>query len=150
AGTIAAPDAKIAAALQRLGMADEFRQGRGTFTYHYPVTFRRVLPDDTLIAMTGGAQTPWYALSFITYAEPRDDFFAFASFLARSMTRLFQARLHWGKYFPLSGGDVESAYPRLPEFLALCRQVDPRGVFRNPFTERVLFGGAALDRTRDP
>jgi xylitol oxidase len=54
------------------------------------------------------------------------------------MTRLFPARLHWGKYFPLSNLDIEGVYPRLPEFRALCRQVDPNGVFRNEFTERVI------------
>jgi hypothetical protein len=56
------------------------------------------------------------------------------------MTRLFEARLHWGKYFPLDGADVEGEYPGLAEFRAQCLQVDPNGVFRNSFAERVLFG----------
>src|SRR5262245_49918139 len=55
AGTIAAPASETGTALGRLSMADEFQQRRGTFTYHYPVTFRRVLSDDALIAMTAGA-----------------------------------------------------------------------------------------------
>jgi D-arabinono-1,4-lactone oxidase/FAD binding domain len=131
---------ETASALESVGMYDELLRLRGTFTHHYPITFRRVLPDDALISMTGGAAEPWFAISFITYAEPRDGFFALASFLARSMTRLFDARLHWGKYFPLDRTDIESSYPNLPEFCASCRQVDPRGVFRNAFVERVLFG----------
>ena len=90
--------------------------------------------------MTAGAAEPYYAISFITYAEPRERFYAMASFLARSMVRLFAARPHWGKYFPLTGADIEAVYPHLPEFRALCRQVDPLGVFRNDFAERVLFG----------
>ncbi len=124
-------------------MHDELLQRRGSFTHHYPIAFRRVLPDDALISMTSGTEAsgaggPYYAISFITYVEPRDRFLELASFLARSMTRLFQARLHWGKYFPLGKSDVERVYPRLPEFRALCRQVDPNGVFRNDFTERVF------------
>jgi FAD/FMN-containing dehydrogenase len=103
----------------------------GTFTHHYPVTFRRVLPDDALIAMTGGADEPYYAISFITYVEPRDAFYALAGYLARSMVERFQARLHWGKYFPLTDAEAASAYPRLGEFRAICQRVDPNGVFRN-------------------
>ena len=128
------------ATVERIGMGDELWQYRATYTHHYPITFRRVLPDDAMISMTGGADEPYYAISFITYVEPRESFYALASFLARSMTHLFQARLHWGKYFPLTNADVEKIYPRLPEFRALCRQVDPNGVFRNEFTERILFG----------
>lgn len=121
-------------------LGEEILRHRGTFTPHYPVTFRKVLPDAALIAPSAGDE-PYYAISFITYVEPREPFLALASFLARAMTRLFQARLHWGKYFPLD----EAAYPELPAFRAHCRRVDPHGVFRNAFTERVLFGNDASD-----
>ena len=131
---------RVAAELERIGMCDELAKQRGSFTHHYAVTFRRVLPDDALISMTGGTEEPWYAISFITYVEPREPFYALASFLAHSMAMLFQARPHWGKYFPLSGTEVGTLYPRLPEFRALCRCVDPYGVFRNEFAERMLFG----------
>jgi FAD/FMN-containing dehydrogenase len=149
-GAVGAPADAIAAPLESIGMSEELMQKRGTFTHHYPITFRRVLPDDALIAMSSGPSPPaplpegegsWYAISFITYVEPRDAFYAFASFLARSMTKVFEARLHWGKYFPLVNADIEGAYPRLAEFRTICERVDPRGVFRNEFVERVLFGG---------
>jgi hypothetical protein len=126
--------------LEAIGMLEELKRHRGVFTYHYSITFRRVLPDDTLISMTAGAAEPYYAISMITYVEPRDCFYELASFLARSMVRLFDARLHWGKYFPLTNAEIEASYPRLPEFRALSRQVDPHGVFRNEFAQRVLFG----------
>ncbi|MBI3821909.1 MAG: FAD-binding protein [Planctomycetes bacterium] len=125
--------------LQSIGMADELEKLRGTFTHHYPITFRRVLHDDALIAMSSGDE-PYYAISFITYVEPRKPFFAMASFLAHSMARLFDARPHWGKYFPLDHADVERVYPNLSQFRAICRRVDPYGVFCNAFTDRVLFG----------
>ena len=137
-GTANVPVGEIAAEIEDIGMHEELLQRRGTFTHHYPITFRRVLSDDALISMSSGAEGPYYAISFITYVEPRDRFLVLASFLARSTTRLFQARLHWGKFFPLSSLEVERVYPSLPEFRALCRQVDPNGVFRNDFTERVI------------
>lgn len=121
-------------------LRDDLLRHRGTFTHHYPVTFRRVLPDDTLLSATAGATEPWYAISFITYVEPREPFLRMADFLARGMAELFDARAHWGKYFPLGPEDVAKSFPRLPEFRALCDRVDPHGVFRNAFVRRVLFG----------
>jgi FAD/FMN-containing dehydrogenase len=138
-GASAVPSGEAVAALQSVGMYEELLEKRGTFTHHYPIAFRRVLPDDTLISMASGTEEPYYAISFITYARPYDRFTELASFLARSMIRLFHARLHWGKYFPLANADIESAYPHLAQFRELCCQVDPRGVFRNDFAERVLF-----------
>ena len=86
---------------------DELLAHTGTFTFHYPITFRRVPPDDALISTSSGPE-PVYAISFITLAEPRDAFFALGRFLAVSMMTLFAARPHWGKWFPLAAADVES------------------------------------------
>jgi FAD/FMN-containing dehydrogenase len=129
---------ETASALKQIGMYELLLQRRGAFTHHYPIAFRRVLADDTLISMSSGSGEPYYAISFITYVEPRAPFFELASFLARGMTALFGARLHWGKYYPLTGVETERVYPRLEEFRRLCRKTDPRGVFRNEYTDRVL------------
>lgn len=136
-GTAPVPDS-IAASLSRLGLLEELLAHRGTFTHHYPITFRRVLPDDALIATSSGDE-PWYAISFITYTPPWSRFQTMASFLARSMARLFGARPHWGKWFPLDATEVEQLYPALPRFRQCCRAVDPNGVFRNEFVQRILF-----------
>jgi FAD/FMN-containing dehydrogenase len=130
--------AAISQRLRTIQMEERLRELHGTFTHHYPICIRRVLPDDTLISMTAGSAEPYYAFSFITYVEPRASFFAVASFLARSMTALFRARLHWGKYFPLEHADIAELYPELPEFRRLCQRTDPHGVFRNAFVDRVL------------
>jgi FAD/FMN-containing dehydrogenase len=124
--------------LEKRGLLSRLMAQRGNFTFHYPITFRRVLPDDTLISMTAEASEPYYAISFITYVEPRDAFFQLAQFLAESMVALFSARLHWGKYFPLQYSAIEEAYPNLAEFRATCRQTDPQGVFCNDYVNRVL------------
>ncbi len=131
-------DAETAALLDGINLRDRLRGLRGTFTHHYPICIRRILRDDTLISMACGEDEAWYSLSFITLQEPRDAFYGLADFLAESMTRLFRARLHWGKYFPLDGAYARAAYPRLDEFAAVCRRYDPHGVFQNEFTRRVL------------
>lgn len=131
------PD-ELAADLRRIGLLDMLLLAHGTFTFHYPITFRKVLPDDTLISMTADAPEPYYAVSLITYLLPRDRFYILAEFLARSMTELFAARLHWGKHIPPGAYDLAEDYPRAEEFRTICRRFDPRGVFRNAFVNRVL------------
>jgi xylitol oxidase len=49
----------------------------------------------------------------------------------------FRPRPHWGKVFN-RGFDAALRYPRIDAFRALADELDPVGVFRNDFTERVL------------
>jgi FAD/FMN-containing dehydrogenase len=132
--------------LESMGLLNQLNAIRGTFTHHYPICFRRVLPDDTLMSMTSGSLEDWYSISLITYVEPRDDFRAVASFLAKGFFERFQARIHWGKWFPHTAREVEQLYPRLAEFQAVCRRYDPKGVFQNPFV-RETFGDRVLQQS---
>jgi FAD/FMN-containing dehydrogenase len=126
------------AELRQIDVDEMLHHLAGTFTFHYIVTFRRVFPDDTQISMTAGASEPWYAISFITYVEPRDRFLLLGTFLLKCMVELFGARPHWGKFCPLSRDEASELYPRLDQFRAICRSVDPQGVFQNAFVARVL------------
>lgn len=129
---------ELGAELERLGMREELLRYRGTFLPHFPVTFRKVPAEDGLIAPSSGGEV-WYAVSVITYSRSVEPFLAPASFLARAMAKLYGARPHWGKFFPLNAAEVEALHPGLPAFREHCRRVDPNGVFRNAFAERVLF-----------
>lgn len=131
-------DPQMAGRLDAAGLLVDLERIRGVFTHHYPICTRRVLPDRTMLAMSSGGDEPWYAFSFITLQQPRDGFRAMAHYLARSMTQLFGARPHWGKYFPLDEDAAQSLYPRLEEFDEICRRFDPQGVFQNDFTRRIL------------
>jgi len=110
----------------------------GSFTHHYPICIRRILPDETLISMASGSGEDWYSFSLITYREPRDDFYRVAKFLAESMTQLFDARVHWGKWCPLTAHQLQHRYPDLDTFRKICRRFDPNGVFRNSFIRDAL------------
>ena len=129
------------ARIERLGLRREFKALRGIHVHHYPVCIRRVLPDDTLLSMSSGhGREPedWYAVSLITYTEPRDPFLRVARFLATVLSRDLGARLHWGKWFPLGAAEVARAYPGLAAFHAVRAEFDPHGVFLNDFVEEVL------------
>jgi len=124
--------------LQKAQLLDSLSSIKGRFTHHYPICFRRIMPDDTLISMASGTSEDWYAISFITYQEPRDEFHALATFLANSMFELFQARIHWGKWFPQNSEQLNQLYPKMDRFRDVCSRYDPNGVFRNRFVEEKL------------
>jgi FAD/FMN-containing dehydrogenase len=43
----------------------------------------------------------------------------------------FDARVHWGKLHYLTAEQLHDRYPRAADFIALRRELDPRGVFLN-------------------
>ena len=126
--------------IEELGMQDDLAGLHDHYFHHYPICVRRVLPDDTLISMASGAEDDWYALSFISYAGParRAGFSLFANFMARSMSRLFHARPHWGKVCPLEANELTSLYPKFDAFRTVCNTLDPQGVFQNDWTAALL------------
>ena len=128
--------------IRALDLQDALENIRGSYSHHYPICVRRVLPDDTLISMAschGMEEQDWYAVSLITFTHPRLPFQNVAHFLATTMAPLFNARLHWGKWFPLNARQIEDSYPGLAAFRAICAQFDPQGVFRNQYLEEALF-----------
>jgi hypothetical protein len=133
-----APDAERG--LRDAGLYEELVQQRGTYLHHYPMLFRRVLPDDTLVSMASGQAGPWFSFSLFSYDPPdkRHRYYGLCSFTARAMHALFGARLHWGKHYPLGSAETAGMYPQLLRFRQFCRSRDPAGVFRNAFTARVL------------
>jgi xylitol oxidase len=45
----------------------------------------------------------------------------------------FEPRPHWGKLFTIPPKELRSKYERLPEFVALAKELDPNGKLRNKF-----------------
>lgn len=113
----------------------------GAYTHCYPICVRRILPDDTLISMASSDDADSYSISFNCYARPSElaGFNRFSKVLTLSMASLFQARLHWGKVFPLDVTLTKTLYPRLPEFNRIASEFDREGRFRNDWISRLLF-----------
>jgi L-gulono-1,4-lactone dehydrogenase len=113
-------------------LRDEVWKLRGTYTLHYIIFFRRVLPEDTLVSMAsrGTSDDPaWYSISFFTYRKVDEAHARFAGTMARCLIELYGARLHWGKYFPVALEAAARAYPRFEEFREICRRHDPKQRF---------------------
>jgi L-gulonolactone oxidase len=110
----------------------------GLYLHDFPVTFRRVLRDDTMISMTSGDAAAWYAISLITYQRDLAPFLRLTRLLARTAARALGARPHWGKICPLQTDEIAALYPRLEQFRAHCASVDPSQVFVNDFARSAL------------
>ncbi|QOV34726.1 FAD-binding protein [Streptomyces ferrugineus] len=50
----------------------------------------------------------------------------------------FEPRPHWGKVFAMEAGIVRERYPRLADFRALARELDPGRKFANAFVQDIL------------
>lgn len=131
--------------LRQIGLYERIMELRGSYQHHYPIFFRSVRGDQALISMTSGGKR--YSASFFTYLPPsrRGPYYVYADMMAQCLTRLCQARPHWGKYFPPSFGDMAPLYPSLAEFRELADSVDPRGTFRNDFTRRTIGGAGGAE-----
>jgi len=51
----------------------------------------------------------------------------------------YSPRPHWGKLFTFAPEELQSRYEKLPDFLALAKQFDPNGKFRNDFLNTNIF-----------
>ena len=52
----------------------------------------------------------------------------------------FGARPHWGKLFTMAPATLQSRYEKLPAFLNMLHEYDPKGKFRNAFLATNVYG----------
>ena len=137
--------------LQAIGMFGAIEDFAGSYTHHYPICVRRILPDDTLISMAsptqidGSRTSPveddaWYSITLTNYQRSRHrlPFQQVCEFLTLAMARLFRARPHWGKLMCCEPKDLAKLYPRFREFQAICARLDPDRAFGNAWTDQIL------------
>ena len=117
----------------------------GSYCHHYPICYRRVLPDDTLLTSSSPSDTAdtdedWYAISFISYHCPadRDGFYKFANFIAPLVAELFGGRCHWGKFNPLDRDQNACLYSDMDRFKDVVNRFDPAGAFSNAWLDEVV------------
>ncbi|WP_156464617.1 FAD-binding protein [Aeromicrobium sp. Root495] len=95
---------------------------------------RSVAGDD--LWLSPSHTTDCLALHF-TWRPDADEVLALLPVLDDQLTT-FGARPHWGKLFRTTPERLGVAYPRLADFGALADRLDPRGIFRNVFTDEAL------------
>jgi len=98
-----------------------------------PIEYRFVAADQNLLSPTQGRDSVY--VGAYTFGEK------FAAPLYAAVEPYFKSlggRPHWGKRFNLTAAEAQYMYPGYDQFLALRKEIDPRGVFSNPLT-RALF-----------
>ncbi|UWD85350.1 D-arabinono-1,4-lactone oxidase [Curtobacterium flaccumfaciens] len=95
---------------------------------------RTIAADTAWLAPSSGRQSVGLHFTF------RRDAAAVAATVARieDVLEPFDPRPHWGKVSAASAERLHEAYPRLSDFAALARDLDPTGRFRNAFLARIL------------
>jgi hypothetical protein len=126
-------------AVERVMAIAEERRRFGQIYQTSPVALRFVKASDAYMSMMYGRDT--MMIELIMLAETKGGF----ELLAAYEEALYElsGRPHWGQINSLTGSHdfVRSMYPRYEDWLAVRRELDPRGTFDSPFTKRVGISG---------
>lgn len=52
----------------------------------------------------------------------------------------YKAKPHWGKLFTMSHEQLGRLYPKMPDFLLMTMEYDPKGKFANAFLNKYIYG----------
>jgi len=104
-----------------------------SYRVNFPMEVRFVAADD--VPMSPAYQRDsCYIGAYVSSLDWAPAYFAEFQDLMRD----YQGRPHWGKTFHRTAGELRALYPQYDQFASLRRQLDPEGVFRNHFVDRVF------------
>ena len=103
------------------------------FKVQFPVEVRFTAADDIPLSHGYGRENVYVAVHQFAGA-PYEPYFRAVEQVARDLG----GRPHWGKLHYRDAGSLRPVYPRFDDFVALRDRLDPRRVFANAYTERVL------------
>ena len=99
----------------------------------FPIEVRFVAADDSYLSPANGRETCYIAVHMFQGMEWEPYFRA----VEEIMTSL-EGRPHWGKRHFQSAAELQPRYPDWDRFQAVRLRLDPGGLFRNRYTDRVL------------
>jgi L-gulonolactone oxidase len=125
-------------AIPRADLPDVFRELSGLperLGEHisFPVEVRVAPADDIPLSTASGRDSAYIAVHVFRGTRYDRYFNAVESIMSN-----VAGRPHWGKLHNLSASVLRERYPRFEDFRAVRRSVDPEGLFRNPYLDKVL------------
>jgi L-gulonolactone oxidase len=99
----------------------------------FPVEVRTTPADDIALSTSSGRASMYLAF----HVNAQTDHTAYFTGV-EDILRRYDGRPHWGKLHTRTAADLEPAYPRWAEFLALRDRLDPDRLFANEYLRRVL------------
>lgn len=106
---------------------------RPEYRVGYPIEVRFVAGDDALLSPAHGRETCYVAVH-------QDRFLDWEPYFreVEAIMTSYEGRPHWGKRHFRTAEDLSIAYPGWSEFRRIRARLDPKGVFANPYLDRVL------------
>jgi L-gulono-1,4-lactone dehydrogenase len=98
-----------------------------------PVEVRVAADDDIPLSTAYGRDTAYLAIHQFLGMPYREYFDRFEAIVGA-----VGGRPHWGKMHSLDASVLAERYPRFDDFRTVRSEVDPTGVFRNPYLDTVL------------
>jgi L-gulonolactone oxidase len=108
----------------------------------FPLEVRFAPPDDAFLGPSYGRESCYIAV----HVHRGQDFDAYFHGVEQIMDG-FGGRPHWGKRHFQRAATLHARYPEWDRFAAVRARLDPRGTFRNHYTDRVLGAVRAPART---
>ena len=103
------------------------------YRVHFPVECRFVRGDDITISPANGRDSAYIAIHMYKGMEYERYFQAM-----EKIFRKYGGRPHYGKMNYFGKKDFEAAYPGWGEFMGIRQEMDPGGVFLNPYLRSIL------------
>jgi FAD-linked oxidoreductase len=100
---------------------------------HFPIECRTVKADDSWLSPSYERDSAYIAFHMYK-GMPFEAYF-------RDMEKImkkYEGRPHWGKMHNQSKEELQILYPKLAEFLAVRKELDPNGLFLNPYLEKLM------------
>lgn len=123
-------------AIPRAHSADairEIKEVSARFATPMPIEVRWVAADDAFLSPAGGRDTCYIAVHQYRGMEWEPYFRACEAVFDR-----YEGRPHWGKRHFQTAETLRPRYPDWDRFTAVRRRLDPKGLFTNPYLDRVL------------
>ncbi|KAF0424574.1 L-gulonolactone/D-arabinono-1,4-lactone oxidase [Gigaspora margarita] len=106
---------------------------------HCPVEIRFVDQDDIWLSPAYGRKVCYIGIiMYRPYYQPVPYRKYWAGY--ESIMRSYDGRPHWAKTHTMFRSELEKVYPKFQSFIELQKQLDPTGLFLNPYLRRHLFG----------
>ncbi|WJL96002.1 D-arabinono-1,4-lactone oxidase [Microbacterium sp. ET2] len=99
----------------------------------FPLEVRFAAGDDRWLSTAYDRPTGYIAVHRYFREDPTAYFTA-----VEQIMLAYDARPHWGKLHSLGADVLRDRYPRFDDFLSVRRALDPDGLFRNEYLDRVL------------
>lgn len=109
---------------------------RHQFAVHFPIECRYVQGDNLWLSPANGRDSAYIAVHMYRGMEYADYFAK-----VEEICRQHGGRPHWGKMHTMTADQLRSIYPKWDAFHRLRQELDPSGIFLNPYLAEMLQQG---------